>query len=68
MPRLRYIATCLLCLVFGVSSSYAQNDTFRDPIALIGHGKIYDSQGNEIEATPDFLAETQALYLETLLA
>src|SRR5688572_4820902 len=38
-----------------------------DPIAFVGHGAIFDSNGNEIEATAEFVTGVQQLYLRTLL-
>ena len=40
----------------------------QDPIALIGHGVMFDEQGNQIQATPDFIEKAQAFYIEKLSA
>ena len=37
-----------------------------EPIAFIGHGAMFDLQGNEIAPSPQFLQEAQAYYLDKL--
>jgi hypothetical protein len=37
-----------------------------DPIAVVGHGAMLDSQGREVAATPAFVTETQKYYLKSL--
>jgi len=38
------------------------------PISYIGHGAFFDSKGNEIEVTKEFVAKAQAWYRESLLS
>src|ERR1700731_4320658 len=58
------LALCLLAL-FGAASVHAADD---EPIASIGHGGFFDSKGNQIAATPDFVAKAQAFYRAKLLS
>jgi hypothetical protein len=37
-----------------------------EPIAFIGHGAIFDTDGNEINVTPQFIREAQKWYLNSL--
>jgi hypothetical protein len=37
-----------------------------DPIAYIGHGVMFDRNGNRIEPTPQFIAKAQAVYSKFL--
>lgn len=38
-----------------------------EPIAYIGHGAMFDENGNQIEVTLEFIEQAQEYYLETLL-
>lgn len=37
-----------------------------EPIAFVGHGAMFDADGNEINVTPQFIRETQKWYLSSL--
>ncbi|HTV22573.1 MAG TPA: FG-GAP-like repeat-containing protein, partial [Polyangiaceae bacterium] len=46
----------------------AQAATFADePISAIGHGALFDADGNEIEVTAEFVKKTQQFYRARLL-
>jgi hypothetical protein len=57
-------AVCLLAL-FGPAPACAADD---EPIAYIGHGGFFDSKGNQIPVTPEFVAKAQAYYRAKLLS
>lgn len=38
-----------------------------EPIAYIGHGALFDANGNEIQVTPQFINAAQQCYLDILL-
>ncbi|MCZ6859705.1 MAG: VWA domain-containing protein [Alphaproteobacteria bacterium] len=57
----------IISLISTVGDAQAQNGSFQDPIAYTGHGAIFGHDGKEIKPTPEFLAETQAAYIEALL-
>ena len=63
---LRFAAVCLFAIA-GVwpIQALAQNE---EPIAYIGHGSFFDSQGNEIQATQEFVQRAQAWYVSNLLS
>ena len=37
------------------------------PVSAVGHGAMFDREGKEIQATPEFIAEAQRYYLTSLL-
>lgn len=56
-------AICLCCGL--VAPAMGQE---REPIAYIGHGAFFDSDGNEIVLTQEFVDKAQAWYRQKLLA
>lgn len=57
------VALCLLALLS--ASLLAQEP---EPILGVGHGAMFDQNGNEIEPTPEFVARAQKYYRAKLLA
>lgn len=59
-------ASLLLSAALGwPSATVAQ---VQEPIAFIGHGVMFDAEGNPIQATPTFIERAQAFYIESLSA
>ncbi|MEO1245630.1 MAG: vWA domain-containing protein [Pseudomonadota bacterium] len=58
------LALCqfLLLLAFMAQPAIAQEE----PIAFIGHGSMFDQDGNEIEVTEEFIERALEYYLESL--
>lgn len=61
------VAGWLLAIAVGTCSSPALAQT-EEPIAYIGHGAFFDSKGNEIQMTQEFVAGAQAWYRTELLS
>jgi len=40
----------------------------QEPIAFIGHGVMFDQEGKQIQATPEFIARAQNYYIDDLYA
>lgn len=61
-----FVAVCLVAMV-GVwpMQAVAQSE---EPIAYIGHGAFFDSMGNEIQVTQEFVQRAQAWYVAKLLS
>lgn len=55
----------LSAVLGGAGAAIAQ---VQEPIAFIGHGVMFDEQGNQIPATPDFIEKAQAFYIGKLSA
>ena len=53
----------ILAILFATLPAHAQ-----EPIAYIGHGAMFDAQGNELEVTPELIELTQQYYLDELYA
>ncbi len=49
-------------------SSHAIAQQGEEPIAYVGHGALFDSKGNQIVVTPEFVARAQAWYRAKLLS
>ena len=49
-------------VAFSVQSILAEDLLTEDPIAYIGHGVMFDRNGNRIEPTPEFIAKAQTVY------
>jgi hypothetical protein len=58
----------LLLLVCLIASPVLAQETSDEPIAYIGHGAFFDSQGRQIEVTPQFIAGAQRFYQQKLAA
>lgn len=66
--RKRFAAT-LLSIAFVAAlalSQEPQKAEGREPIAFIGHGVMFDPDGNEINVTPQFIQQAQQWYLNFL--
>lgn len=62
-PAGKIFSALLSVAIWFVSASlvYAQ-----EPIAIIGHGSMFDHEGNEIKLTPEFVEKAQNYYLNEL--
>lgn len=50
--------------VIGLVSSNLANA--QEPIAFIGHGSMFDHEGNQIKVTPEFIEQAQNYYISEL--
>lgn len=67
----RFVVTLLgivvvVALALSALSQESQAIEGREPIGYIGHGAIFDADGNEINVTPQFIREAQQWYLDFL--
>lgn len=56
------IASLVGLVALSGQSLLAEDLLTEDPIAYIGHGVMFDRNGNRIEPTPEFIAKAQAVY------
>ena len=54
----------ILLQLFSVNTVYASGAD--QPIAVIGHGAMFDREGKQIEVTEEFIEQAQQFYLEDL--
>ncbi len=59
----RIISLILILIIFAADPAGAE-----EPIAFIGHGAMFDRDGNEIGVTAEFIEQTQKYYLDELYA
>jgi hypothetical protein len=64
-PFLGFCLASQLILLGTCAGSAADAD---EPIAYIGHGAFFDSSGNQIKLTQDFVEKAQAYYRQRLLS
>ena len=68
MQRNSMIAAMSLCAWCVILTSANQPALAQEPIAYIGHGAMFDRNGNQIAATPRLIESAQQFYLGTLSA
>ena len=61
-----FAMACFVSLSAILGHSICATELAEDPIAFIGHGEMFDRNGNRIEPTPEFIAEVQTVYREFL--
>lgn len=59
------VAFCVSAIALSDRSTLAE-ELLDDPIAYIGHGAMFDRNGDRIEPTRKFIADAQRLYLDFL--
>lgn len=65
--RFRFLLLLLTLLLAPIAAPGQEVVLQQDPIAFIGHGTMFDRDGQPIEVTPQFLRAAQAYYIRTLL-
>jgi hypothetical protein len=59
-------STLPLGILFMICAGLAAQEASKEPIAYIGHGAMFDQQGNEVAPTLTFIQTAQAWYLTEL--